>query len=300
MALGARSYGQFKAVTPPLDALGRAQQRAAHMPDLLVQAQKIAANVSMGWHGRKKRGAGNEFWQYRPYSAGENPQQIDWRRSARDDQTYLRDREWEAAHTVWIWADDALGMQFQSALSDISKQSRALVLALAIADLASRAGERIAWPQLLAPLSARNGAERLAERLHLAQVPKPDWSIVKARSELVYFSDFLKPLDDIFAELKPLLERNVRGHLVMVLDPVEEVFPYEGQTEFRDPISGVSHNVGRAEHLKQDYQALLSAHRAALHQWCQRAGWSFTLHRTDQKATQCLSALYRHLEEAPA
>jgi len=300
MALSARIYGQHKDAASPLEALGRAQMRAANMPDLLVEAQKIAANVNMGWHGRKKRGAGNEFWQYRPYSAGENPSQIDWRRSARDDQTYLRDREWEAAHTVWIWADDAAGMQFQSAMADVSKQSRALVLALAIAELASRAGERIEWPQLLAPISARNGAERLAERLHVAQPLKPEWSDVKPRSELVYLSDFLKPLDVVFSELKPLLERNIRGHLVMVLDPVEEVFPYEGQTEFKDPISGVSHNVGRAEYLKADYQNLLTAHREALHHWCQRAGWSFTVHRTDQKATQCLSALYRHLEEAQA
>lgn len=294
------TIGRFEAIIAPDAGLLRARERAALMPDLLVQAQRIAANVTMGWHGRRKRGPGNEFWQYRPYTDGESQTQIDWRRSAREDQNFIRDREWEAAHTLWLWADSGAGMQFQSQLGETSKQSRALVLALALAELASRSGERIAWPNLLSPIAARNGAERLAARLSQSDAIKPDWSAVKQRSDAVFISDFLKPVESIVAELSPLLARGVRGHLVMVLDPAEEIFPYQGQTEFTDPISGASHNVGRAEHLQADYIALLAAHREALLRWCQRCGWSFTLHHTDQKATHCLSKLYQHLEMVAA
>ena len=30
---------------------------------------------------------------------------IDWRRSASSDNLFVREREWEAAHTVWLWVD---------------------------------------------------------------------------------------------------------------------------------------------------------------------------------------------------
>ena len=84
------------------DLLARARARAALLPDLLVEAQRIANIITQGLHGRKRRGIGEEFWQYRPYSAGETVARIDWRRSARDEHVYVRDLEWQAAHTVWL------------------------------------------------------------------------------------------------------------------------------------------------------------------------------------------------------
>ena len=46
------------------------------------------------------RRAGESFWQYRRFVSGEPSQNVDWRRSARDDHLYVREQEWEAAHTV--------------------------------------------------------------------------------------------------------------------------------------------------------------------------------------------------------
>ena len=135
------------------------------MPDLLVEARRIVNTVIAGWHGRRKRGIGENFWQFRPYVDGEAMSRIDWRRSARDDHTYVRDREWEAAHTVWLWADPSPSMLYKSTGATVSKESRALVLILALAELLSRSGERIAWPGLTDPFTARNGAERLAAHL---------------------------------------------------------------------------------------------------------------------------------------
>ena len=62
------------------DTLARARARAALIPDLLVEAQRVANNVFAGWHGRRKRGVGENFWQFRPYVPGENMAAIDWRR----------------------------------------------------------------------------------------------------------------------------------------------------------------------------------------------------------------------------
>jgi uncharacterized protein (DUF58 family) len=107
--------GQLTQPTARLDALARARQRAALLPDCLAEARRIVANtVIAGWHGRRKRGIGETFWQFRPYVDGESLSRIDWRRSARDDNLYVRDREWEAAHTIWLWADRSPSMLFKS------------------------------------------------------------------------------------------------------------------------------------------------------------------------------------------
>ena len=165
------------------DALARARLRAALVPDLLIEARRIVSTVIAGWHGRRKRGIGETFWQFRPYVPGETLARIDWRRSARDDHTYVRDMEWEAAHTVWLWADPSPSMLFKSRAATVSKESRALVLTLALAELLSRSGERVGYPGLMKPVAARNGAERLAMALAspaaLALPDRPQFDMVQ-------------------------------------------------------------------------------------------------------------------------
>ncbi|MGO7428341.1 DUF58 domain-containing protein, partial [Rhizobium ruizarguesonis] len=90
---------------------------------------------------------------------------IDWRRSARDDHTYVREREWEAAHTIWLWCDMSPSMMYKSSYGNVSKESRALVIMLALAEILARSGERIGCPGIMEPASARNAAERLAAAL---------------------------------------------------------------------------------------------------------------------------------------
>ena len=146
-------------------SLAEAKSLAEHLPDLLVEARRVATSVLAGWHGRRRAGPGENFWQFRPFLAGEPPARIDWRRSARDDHLYIREREWEAAHTVWIWADRSPSMAYVSTLALQSKMDRALVLSLAAADLLVRGGERVGAPGLLRPVAARNIVDRMAEAL---------------------------------------------------------------------------------------------------------------------------------------
>ncbi|MEJ5081809.1 MULTISPECIES: DUF58 domain-containing protein [unclassified Ochrobactrum] len=276
------------------DTLARARARAASIPDLLVEAQRVVNTVMNGWHGRRKRGPGENFWQFRPYVQGETLAHIDWRRSARDDHTYVRDREWESAHTVWLWCDFSPSMLYRSQLSTVSKEARSLVLTLALAELLSRSGERIAFPSLLQPFSARNGAERLAGALmhDTASRPLPDIDLIRRFSEVVLVSDFLQPLDELTTLLDDLAKRGVRAHLVEVADPAEETFPYSGRTEFRDPETGTTLVAGRAETYAEDYRRLYIARRDTVADFCRRLGWSFTVHRTDTPATQALSLLH--------
>src|SRR5580692_11962120 len=82
-------------------AAGEGRTLAAAMPRLILEARRVAATVLHGSHGRRRVGPGENFWQYRRFVSGEPASRVDWRRSARDDHLYVREREWEAAHTVW-------------------------------------------------------------------------------------------------------------------------------------------------------------------------------------------------------
>lgn len=284
------SLGAVSPAVAPRDALARARVRAALVPDLLIEARRVVNTVIAGWHGRRKRGIGENFWQFRPYVDGEAIARIDWRRSARDDHTYVRDREWEAAHTVWLWADPSASMLYQSRTASVSKESRALVLALALAELLSRSGERIAWPGLTDPFSARNGAERLAaQMMHAAHLPtRPDLSTMKRFADVVLISDFLDPVDETREWLDVLATRGVRAHLIEISDPAEEEFPYSGRTEFQDPETGTKLTAGRAETLREDYRNLYTARREELSAWARKLGWSYTVNHTDRLASDAL------------
>src|SRR3954454_3649551 len=98
-------------------ASGSARLLSANMPRLVMEARRIAATVIHGLHGRKRAGSGENFWQFRRFVSGEEARRVDWRRSARDDHLYVREQEWEAAHTIWIWPDRSPSMAFSSRMA---------------------------------------------------------------------------------------------------------------------------------------------------------------------------------------
>jgi uncharacterized protein (DUF58 family) len=270
---------------------------AARLPDLLVAARRIAANVMLGYHGRRHPGPGETFWQFRPYVAGEPVRRIDWRRSAHDDHLYVREREWEASQTVWLWVDLSPSMDFRSRLSQTSKLDRAVILMLALADLLGRGGERVGVPGLADPRIGRDAADRIAEILARALLTE-DWprlDRVGRFSEVVVLSDFLAEAPVIQERLRSLAGRGAGMHLLQVFDPAEETFPYDGRLEFHDPESGAIWLTERAGTIRGGYRAKLTEHRAIVQTFARRAGSSFAVHHTDRPAAEGLLFLQSRL-----
>lgn len=279
------------------NVIGEARTVADSLPDLLVEASHVASSIIAGWHGRRRAGPGESFWQFRPFNMGEPAKRIDWRRSARDDHLYVREREWEAAHTVWLWADLSPSMLFQSKLSKVSKRDRAIVLMLALADLLADTGERIGIPGVTRPFSDRKAAERLADALtHLAKpAALPDTVSIKRFSDVVLIADILDPIEEISSWISRVASTGARGHIVQVLDPIEETFPFDGRIEFHDLEDGIRLTTGRAESWRQAYQDRLEAHRAEVRDIAKRAGWTYVLHHTDRPAAEPLLVLHSSL-----
>ncbi len=276
--------------------LGGAQQSAAlvlarAMPRLSAEARRVAGSLVAGMHGRRRAGQGDSFWQFRPFTSGESVQRIDWRRSARDDRVYIRDREWEAAETLWLHLDRSPSMAFQSSLAPVSKLDRCLIIGLALADMLVRGGERVGLLGLSSPTSSRRVIERLGEGLIMSAGKSGESAPAQAiglRDEVVLLGDFIGDAAAIGANWRAIAGRGARGHVIMISDPIEDVFPFSGETEFLDPETGDRLRVGDAATFRQRYMDRLAAHRAALRAAAGKLGWSFTLHRTDRPASDVL------------
>ena len=282
---------------PNVESQKQALSLAENLPDLLIDARNIASTVSFGWHGRRRVGLGETFWQFRQFNQGEATNRIDWRRSARDDHIYVRENEWEAAHTVWLWSDLSSSMNFSSKLTTTTKQNRAVTLMLGLGELLARGGERIGIPGLMHPKASRHSVEKLVESLSITDQHSsfPDPQPIKRFSDVVILGDFLDPIEEIKSWIGQVANTGASGHLVQILDPIEEIFPFGGRTEFEDPESGMKLVTGRAQDWKELYQQKMSQQQLELRAITQKSGWSYIVHHTDRPASEPLLALHMRL-----
>jgi uncharacterized protein (DUF58 family) len=279
-------------------ATGSGRMLADAMPRLILEARRVAATVIHGLHGRRRAGPGENFWQYRRFMSGEPAQNVDWRRSARDDHLYVREREWEASHTVWIWPDRSPSMAFASPLVTDSKLERALVVAFALAEVLVQGGERVGIPGLMRPTASRNVIEKMAQAiLHdaLERASLPMSFAPSPLAEIVMLSDLWSPIGEVQATIAQLSATGAHGHIVQIVDPAEESFPYSGRVEFIEPEGAGSVTAGRAETWRNDYQGLVARHRAQIRAETDRLGWSFAVHRTDRPASELLLVLHSRM-----
>ena len=306
----------------------QARHLAARLPPLLVAARRIAATVTQGAHGRRRTGPGETFWQFRHSQPGDAAGAIDWRQSARSDHLFLRETEWAAAQTAWLWRDHSASMDWRSGRGLPLKRERAELLILALAVLLLRGGERVALLSGgLAPTTGQGALERLAAALELESGTDERSSELRPRAgaphgaeakgaevparrlrgnmapnlprhaTVVLAGDFLMPLEETAARLARLASAGARGHLIQVLDPAEESLPYDGRVRFLGLEGEGELLARRAEDLRAPYIRRLADHRDGLAALARSAGWSFATHRTDQPPQHALLALYARLAE---
>ncbi len=278
---------------------------AQSLPPLLMATRRTARVTTHGSHGRRRTGPGEEFWQYRPYAPGDSVQAIDWRKSARGQRVLVRETEWMAANTLWIWVQTDAGMHERSHLAPVTKLERAALLALACARMVMRAGERVALLGApFAPDHTSRMLDRMAHWLNPAAPARieevPPMADVPRFSTCVLIGDFFADPDLLETRIRQLAARGAGGHLLQVVDPVEETFPFAGRTLFEDVRSEARLLVGRAEDLRAAYSERLAAHRARLSGLARRLGWSFAVHRTNAAPAQALLALRARLEDVGA
>ena len=279
----------------------RSEVEASRLPPLLARAEHLAGTVLLGEHGRRRSGLGDDFWQYRPAQIGDSRRMIDHRRSARGDQQFVREREWQIAQSIMLWVDQGASMRFASDKNLPTKVDRARLLGLATAILLVRGGERVGLAGTTLP--PRRGS---AQIIRLAQAwsedsgtdyAPPEHRVMIPHARAVFISDFLGPLDEVELALTKAADRGVRGVLFRVLDPSEESFPFSGRTIFESVGGTVRHETLKAGELRDRYLNRFARRKDALTQLCRATGWQMGLHHTGDSAQLALFWLYRALDE---
>lgn len=282
-----------------------AERLASALPPLLVAAERVASTVAQGVHGRRRVGQGEAFWQFRAYLPGDSLRRIDWRRSGRSDRLYIRETEWEAAQSVWLWCDHSPSMDYRSRRDLPTKAERGRLLTLALACLLIEGGERVALlPRHRRPGAGRATLDRLALTLSaLEEAPEDETSTsslpppepLPRHAELVLVGDFLSPLADVQTRIGALSSRGVRGHLMHVVDPAEATLPFAGRVRFEGSEGEAPTTLSRTEGVRDDYRGRFARHADGLAEIARLAGWSYARHRTDRSAAHGLLALYAAL-----
>lgn len=280
-----------------------AEGAAGALPPILVAATRVAATVYQGVHGRRRVGQGYSFWQFRRYQTGDPASLIDWRQSAKTAHAYVRENEWDAAQSVYLWCDRSASMAYRSRADLPLKGERVAVLTLALASLLVRGGEQVTLIGLGHPPSSgravlnRIGLALVAPNPNVASLPMVE--PLPRHARLVLVGDFLSPVPEIERIIRSYAARGVRGHLVQVLDPAEEALPFAGRVRFRGFEGEGDALVGRVETVRADYAGLIRAHRAALGDLARALGWTFAHHSTDRPPQAALLALHAVLSQNP-
>ncbi|TDH59843.1 DUF58 domain-containing protein [Dankookia rubra] len=289
----------------PGTAALRAEALGARLPPLVVAADRVAATVLQGVHGRRRAGQGDAFWQFRPFLPGDAAGRIDWRQSAKSDRLFIRETEWEAAQTIALWSDASRSMEWVFSADRHTKRERADLLTAALGALALRGGERV---RLIGGAgrshAGRAGLTSLVETMTTVvksrALPMPDHSLPR-HARAVLIGDFMAPLPEIHAAVAALAAWPVRGHILQVLDPEEETLgqgnrAYAGRVLFEwGGAAGQAILVPRVEEARPVYVERLRHHREGIAAIAAAAGWGFMTHHVDQPPQTALLALWQAL-----
>ncbi|MDB5392624.1 MAG: hypothetical protein JWM91_130 [Rhodospirillales bacterium] len=267
----------------------------------MVAAERVAETVSPGAHGRRRVGLGESFWQFRPYQTGDTIERIDWRQSAKGDRLYIRETEWAAAQSVFLWRDSGPGMSYRSGNTVPAKRDRCELLLLALASLLLRGGERIA---LLGgertPSSGRGALNAILAGLERETPLDAANRAVPRHATLVLFSDFLDPIDEIATSFERVAASGVAAQLVQVLDPTEMSLSFSGRVRFREMAADAPSEsdalIPRVEAVRPAYLDALKRQQKALSELARARGWDFLVHCTDAPPEEPLRILHSRLE----
>ena len=112
-------------------------------------------------------------------------------------------------------------------------------------------------PGLMRPTGSRNVLDKMAQAIihdrgERASLP-PSFA-PSSLAEIVVSRIFWSPIADMRARrIAQLSATGARGHVVQIVDPAEETFPYSGRVEFVEPEGGGRITAGRAETWRADY-----------------------------------------------
>ena len=197
-------------MSPSSDLRAEAEALARQLPNLNFKAEASEA-AHIGSAGRRRAGTGEQFWQYRRHTQEDAADRVDWRRSAKGSDLFVRETELETARTVLFWCDPHPGFNWKGDGDIRTKADEARLLMLTLGLMMSKDGERIgALGAGRTPSFGKRAVDRLAEDISNG-AGRPFPPPPRASATLVIASDFYDPIPEWQARLKPLAAKCPEG-----------------------------------------------------------------------------------------
>lgn len=291
----------LKRIKDHLGARAQAEDLASALPALMIEAQKIADAHIHGLHDRKKAGQGEKFWQFRPYAQGDRPQDIDWRQSAKTDQVFIKQKEWQNTQRTYFWCAHHKGMDFASRKNIPSKQNFAQLITLTLAILLTCGDEYIGNFGDLKTSGREAGIERITRPFlgpHKNEfLPNSTQFTPPNNSALILCGDFLSPLEEIKSCFDRLSVQGLKGITIQILDPVELNLDLNGRILF-EGLDGQQELINQVEDVRSQYVDRITAHNKEIEKLCLNYGWTYILADTQAPPEKIIEDILFHLMQS--
>ena len=268
----------------------KAEELSNKIPSLYVKADRIANTIWEGMHNRNKDGLGDNFWQFRKYEYGDPAHLIDWKKTAKSNETFIQEKELQTLQNFVIWRDTSRSMNFRSSESIDTKLYRANLFTLTLTIILSKSGENIVLNGLKTELLKGGNAvnfvsNQINEKVTDSFKSSPNINEIKNNSDVILIGDFLNNIIETEKTIKELSNRGINGIIIQILDPAERFFPYKGRINFNGLEGEKNILIGKAESVRNDYKKAIKIHIEKLEKLITSYSWKYILDNSDQDAS---------------
>ena len=272
----------------------KAQEISSKLPIIKIFSDKSKSH-NFGYIKEKKRGIGEEFWDFREYQLGDPLRSIDWKKSSKLNKILIKNNESESSKNIWFWRDESVSMNFRNSNKVEEKLLRSKMLGLILIDILLRSEERVGI--IGSDLALKKGPKSFLEIAieFSSKSFKFSDSRIKKNDVVFIISDFLEKPDQIKRQLLSVSENIYSGILIQVLDSSELEFPFKGRNQFFDPLSGLHKIFNKSESMKVKYREKIKSHQLRLDNICSKFGWKIFRNKTNQTYESLIMQIYSSL-----
>ena len=272
----------------------KAQEISSKLPIIKIFSNKSKSH-NFGDIKDKKRGIGEEFWDYREYQLGDPLGSIDWKKSSKINKILIKNNESESSKNIWFWRNESVSMNYRNSNKVEEKLYRSKMLGLILIDIFLRSGDKVGI--IGSDLSLKKGPRSFLEVAteFLSRSLKFSDSRIKKNDVVFIISDFLENPNQIKRQLLSISENIYSGILIQVLDSSELEFPFKGRNQFFDPLSGLHKIFNKSESMKIKYKEKIKSHQLKLDKICSKFGWKIFRNKTSQTYESLIMQIYSSL-----
>lgn len=273
------------------------------LPALMLKSERIANNILHGEHGKRRAGAGDEFWQFREYHQSDRPSDIDWRQSAKGDHVYTKQKEWHVTRKIFFWCAGGETMNFSSDKAILKKQESAQILCLSLALLFHKSHEQIGIYGQTRTGRSEKALESIAQHLFTRnstneELPKTHSLTHPQHAIFIGVGDFLSPIEDIERHFAELGKQTQNALIIQTIDLAELELSYTGRVRFNKTNIDATNSavINNVKSVREAYKQRINAHIASVKSLCAENNWHYVLHRTDQDITDTLKSIWEAVD----